>query len=306
VACYLPDDEARRALKDAVDEGTRERGFSGMRLEKLAGLARRLPADLLITLLNPSGVVDMSVFESDRLRAVAPHLPAELLDLALATARTLDVAYGQRAEAIASLLPRFNGTRQEQVRQEALDAARAIDEPSSRATALIRLLSYLTPDAREAMLHEALHAVRATTEPERRAKALIALVPHLPAGILPALCAETLDAARGIPNLEDRVDGMTTLAPHLPEPLRSEVRAEYVAIARTINFPSSRAWASYRMANIAQLASSPDYAAVRAAIDLASGVGRGAVVDALTTAFNEPAITKAVYAALEDTQRWWN
>jgi hypothetical protein len=306
VACHLSDEKARRVLTDAVDEFTRDDMTWWRRVgEELADLARRLPADLLATLLNPSGVVDLVVSESDRLSAVAPHLPAELLDLALAAARTLNVAYGDRAKAIASLLPRFSGTFQERARQEALDAASAIDEPAYRATAFTALLPHFTSDDREPVLNEALHAARATTERDSRARALIALVPHAPTDIRPALCAETLDAARGIPN-DRSVDVMTELAPHLPEPLRSEVRAESVAVARTINFPSTRAWVAYRMARTAQRDRPPDYAAVRAAIDLASGVGRNAVVEVLAAAFDDPTIMKAVHTALEDTQRWWN
>jgi hypothetical protein len=306
VACHLPDDEARRALEDAVDVARRESRSFDMGIEKLVDLADCLPAELLVTLLNPRGSIDLWVTESTRLSAVAPRLPAELLELALMTARTLDVTNGERAKAITSLLPRFDGTLRERVRQEALDAARAIEKSPSRATALIGLLPCLTGDARDAVLAEALHAAQATTEPEQRAHALIALIPHLTADTLPALCAEALDAARKIPNLESRVDRMSELAPHLPEPLRSEVRAEAVSIARTMNFPSSRAWAAYKMAAIARRDELPDYATARAAIDLASGVGRGAVVDALTTAFDEPAITKAVHNAVEETQRWWN
>ncbi len=305
LARCLPDHEADPVRQEAVQAALNPTNTDLRRRPKMRGktadLARRLPAKLLLAFLNPRGPIDYHADEADRLSAVAPRLPIELLDLALEAARATDIKYGDRAQTLTSLVTRQSGPSGQRVCQEALDAAHAIDEPPSRVKALVHLLPHLPADTRQASLRQALDAARRIVEPDRKAQAILTVLPHLPTDTLPALLPEALD----VTHASGRVELLAALVPYLPEPLRSKTRAQALARAHSVNFSSSRTSIAYDIANIAASQQPLNYRDLRAAIDLASGVGRAAVTRTLITALTEPAIVEDIFVAFVETQRWW-
>jgi len=118
------------------------------------------------------------------LRALAPHLPADLLSDALAAAQEI-YDQGDRAAVLSALAPYLRGD----TLAEALDVVRDMESPDHAAAAFAGLAPYLPRGS----LPEALDIVRRCS-PRGRAVALAALAPHL----TPDLVAETVRAAQDI------------------------------------------------------------------------------------------------------------
>jgi hypothetical protein len=97
--------------------------------------------------------------------ALAPLLPPRLIPDALAAARTFAIG-DQRAEALASLVPRLTGGERRDVIAEALACARAPGHSAEfgQAHGLAAVLPHLTGDERQAVQAEALAAVRARAD----------------------------------------------------------------------------------------------------------------------------------------------
>jgi len=124
----------------------------------------------------------LSIRDRDRawaLAALAPHLPADLLDqaLAVATAITSDP---DRARALAALAPHLPADQQPAVLGQALAATTTITNDYDRAQVLVWLAPHLPAD----LLSPALAAATAITSDYYRARALAGLAPHLPADLL--------------------------------------------------------------------------------------------------------------------------
>ena len=155
------------------------------------------------------------------LAALAPHLPPELLERALAAARALRSDSG-RAAALTGLAPHLPATRQRAVLAQALEAATRVTEDRGRAAALAALAPHLPPD----LMATALESAVGISAEGARGTALAALAPHLPAGLL----ASALDATDLI--AEDFPHGwaLSQLAPWLPPELLGRALDAAVAL----------------------------------------------------------------------------
>jgi hypothetical protein len=127
-----------------------------------------------------AGTYDYSVARA--IKTLAPHLPADLLDDALAAATAM-TRPGDRAEALAALVPHMPAHQQSAVLAKALSAITAITDITAE------VLTALVPHLPAALLAEALAA--ASSGSIYSAQPLIALAPRLP----PELLTEALAAA---------------------------------------------------------------------------------------------------------------
>jgi hypothetical protein len=157
----------------------------------------------------PAAVVKKGVQAPTALVALAPHLPEEMLQEALATVGKIENEYN-RARALAGLAPRLP----ERLLQEALVTARRIENEDARARALVGLAPHLP----EGMLEKALAAARKIKDKDIRARALVRLAPHLPEGML----EKALVAAKEIKDEDARAEALTGLVRYLPRSLKEE------------------------------------------------------------------------------------
>ncbi len=210
----------------------------------LHSLAANLPPELVVQLVR-SGVwtprqalthtrqMPDEEKRANALAGLAPHLPEELLDEALAAARELpeeSLLGNPRARALAALAPRLAELGYP---QEALATAREIGDEYHRAEALAGLASHLPQE----LLSQALAAAREIKGGDARARALAALAPHLPEGLREQALRKALAAAREIGDADDRAEALAALTPHLPEELLSQA----LAAAREIGDADARA-----------------------------------------------------------------
>jgi hypothetical protein len=170
---------------------------------------------------------------------------------------------------IASLLPDAQGG---EVLQEALQAAREINDTNARIIALAEIAPRL-PDAQQcgAILQEALQAARNIENASDRSEALEALAPRLPdpqqgmqatrdidafdrsrilAMIAPRLpdARDALQAARKIYDPRYRSLALAQVAPRLPGAQGSEVLQQALKAARNVKDPNHRIWALAQIA----------------------------------------------------------
>jgi hypothetical protein len=231
---------AATALEDAID-----RRFA------VAGLCRYLPDDLIRQVQASAAAAG----DSEVLKALAPHLPADLVPSGWAAALGL-AGDGDRSAVLARLVPllpvamipgafataaalpavmaRTGGCPRHEVLRAlaprlpgdlipaavvALAPATVLSAPpESRReldVTLAELVARLAPEHRDRALRDALHAVAALDSGWARAEALTRLVPHLPASLLPAALA----AARAIVGREPRTEVLTELVHRLPADL---------------------------------------------------------------------------------------
>jgi hypothetical protein len=175
--------------------------------------------------------------------AVAPHLRGEAVEEALGLARSLADA-DARSQALADLVPRLpeeravevamsiaspterlraleavlrkaHGSAMDKVLEEAVSAAKQLDQEVLIAESLTRLMSHVNGPTKDTILHTALIAARSTRPDNARADALRALVPELlrlPRDQLLSLWHETLPelAGRSRPGL---LEDLGVLAP---------------------------------------------------------------------------------------------
>ncbi len=129
----------------------------------------------------------------------------------------------EQLDALLVLYGNISDQEQPGVLAQALTAATAIRDVSSRARALTGLAPHLPAD----LLAQALTA--ATAIPS---DFLTGLAPHLPAGQQPAVLAQALTAATAIPKEFVRAGALTGLAPHLPADLLAQALSAATAILR--------------------------------------------------------------------------
>ena len=196
---------------------------SSKRAAILQALAPHLPASLLPVALEVARSIQAESSRAEALRGLAPYLTAELLPEALAVARLFRDG-SSRAKALIGLAPYLP-----EVIPEALAVARSIQDESSRASALIGLAQYLPAE----LLPEALAVARSIQDRSSRASALIGLAQYLPAELLP----ETLGVARSFRDEYSRASALRGLAQYLP----AELLPEALAVARSFQDESSRA-----------------------------------------------------------------
>ncbi len=120
----------------------------GQRARALAGLAPRLPEDLLRQALEAAREIEDERARALALAGLAPHLPEDLLRQALEAAREIGDERA-RAEALAGLAPHLPPDLQEQTLRQALEAAREIEGKFARARALAGLAPHWAAWARQ-------------------------------------------------------------------------------------------------------------------------------------------------------------
>jgi hypothetical protein len=108
------------------------------------------------------------------LAAIAPVLPAELLEGVIAAALAIESPY-DRMRVLAALLPR----RPLQLRDKALATARLVPNRAQRVDALLEVVLYLEQEERLSVLSEVLETARGIDDEYDRASALAHLAPHL-------------------------------------------------------------------------------------------------------------------------------
>ncbi|NIH87692.1 hypothetical protein [Amycolatopsis granulosa] len=172
------------------------------------------------------------------LTALLPHLPAELLDRALAIAATLPPNV-HRAIALEKLAPRLPAA----TAVDALPAAREITEPEYRADVLIALLPRLPEDVAAPVRAEARAAVGSIDPPTRyddpvRRRSWARLIPLLPHEERRAAIAEALE---GEHDAEGHAHLLADVATELPAAERGPFLDEATSVARGIPDPFERA-----------------------------------------------------------------
>lgn len=243
LAPLLPSAQLPRAVDIA-----RSLRYSHSREQALLGLAPYAPVGSLFTATDS---LDTTAQRAALIEAIAPRLPDELLDRALAAARrsTDDGAFAAARVALLVHVP-DGGPRV----REALDAtgatlawavpgllehlpndfvaalaatARRLPERTARLDALAALLPRLAGEERRDAIAHVLAEARHTDDPKRH---LVAVAPYLPS----ELVGEALDLGR----FGDSIVGcLDDLAPHLPADRLAEVLAEVAA-----HDPYSRVW----------------------------------------------------------------
>jgi hypothetical protein len=196
-------------LTEALDI-VRQISSEPFRAQLLAGLAARLPTGQLqvwTEALTAAKSTTNEPFRAEVLSRIVPELPDALLTEALAAARQI-VHHAARAQVLAALAPRMP----DGLLTEALAAGRQDTVAGNRARILAMLAPQLPADQAHQVWTEVLAAVRHVTHGRDLARILATLAPQLPADLL----AEALTAAQHITDEEDRLLALTGLAPRLP------------------------------------------------------------------------------------------
>jgi len=165
-----------------------------------------------------------------------PHGRIDAL-LALATAEPWLIA--SRAEAPELFWEAFR-SRARELFDEALGAARGINDDGLRAKALVAVARELPWRDERDVLGEAFSSARGIVDPESRARALTALAEQLDE---PYLLSEALSAARSIVAAESRAEALASVAGRLPQ-------GEGLSVARGIDDPR---WRAEALASVAEL-----------------------------------------------------
>jgi archaellum biogenesis ATPase FlaH len=170
---------------------------------------------------------------AEALEKLAPHLPLDLLEQALATVGKIQWEFA-RAQALVALVRRLAELGYS---QEALATAKEIQGECYRAKALAAIAPHLPPEQRFQVLTEALAIVREIPQANGRAEALFDLVPHLPLELLPM----TLAAAKEIRDVYARACALAALVPYLLPQQQHQVLVEALATTGAIQDEYQRA-----------------------------------------------------------------
>jgi hypothetical protein len=225
-------DLLREALEDA-------RGFADemYRSKALVAVAQQLPDLEQQRVLQEALTVVRTIAEdgededrngnwqrADPLVAVADQLSnyPELVQDALAIARTVTTLEQSRIEALAAIAVHLPMAKQQTVLREALMAAQCIsgEDGSTRKEVLEKLAPLLAayPD----LLREALAIAQTITDDEWRSRTLAMIVPQL--GNHPELLPEALTAAHAIVAEEDLSEALAALVPQLSTTYQADMR----------------------------------------------------------------------------------
>ncbi len=228
----LPEAERQGVLAAALDAArTIDEEDSEWRAEALAELAPHLPAELVPVALDLARAVDDPDGRARALAAVASHVAADLLLGALQTARTIDSPFWL-SRALVELAPRLPPD----LLRDALRAAYDIDDPSVQVEALAALVPHLPEAERPSVLDDALEAAYDIDDPHVQVEALVALVAHLPAADRPSVLADALHTVRLIDFPPWQSESLAELAPHLPAGLLPEA----LELTRSLADPDDR------------------------------------------------------------------
>jgi hypothetical protein len=235
------------------------------RAEALTSLATQLTPEQQVA---AQGLA--KAFISDRYRGrllglLAANLPTRQLADAIVGIRAIDSPEG-RFEGLVRIIPNLNPNTKGGVVEEALTAARAINNDSSRAAAFEQLAEYLSADQLGEVVREidrfegglgawvlgvlsqhlsseqrgqALAVAASIRDEDSRANALWRLARHLSQRQL----AEATSIARGILDAQKRLVALLDLAQYLETNERTKTIVEAFDIAKLISDESTRGWA---------------------------------------------------------------
>ncbi|MHC2842870.1 hypothetical protein [Bradyrhizobium diazoefficiens] len=158
-------------------------------------------------------------FEQHRVKllaGIAAQTKGARLDEAIVAARALQNGR-LRVEALAVFTSQLNGESRISLLNEALREARRIEQEDERAMALTTVASHLNAGEARAVLGEALAAARATKDPGGRARGMSALVPRLSDIAKPGVVEEVLEILQTIEDRKVQEDVLCKLAPGMNE-----------------------------------------------------------------------------------------
>ncbi len=257
IAPHLPEtepqllEEALNAARNINDEESRSKALAAI-APNLSETERQ--KEVLEKALNAARNINNEESRSHALAAIAPHLPEterqKVLQEALNAAKNIKNSYyglpgmneNLRSKALAAIAPHLSET-EPQLLEEALNAARNINNEESRSHALAAIVPNLPETKRKEVLQEAKDAARNINNEKSRSHALAAIAPHLPEKKRQKLLDEALEAALNINNEKSRSQALAAIAPNLPETKRKEVLQEAKDAARNINNEKSRSHA---------------------------------------------------------------
>ena len=288
----------------------------GLAKAELHSFSARLPDELLVRLLTsgtwaPTQALAAGVRSSARgrragaLAALAPHLPAGLLDEALdaaaAIANPLERVYA--LTALAPHLPNDSGRRALTV---ALNTATTVADPQGRANALIEVGIRLPDDRRAKVLAEALDIVATSGTPAYRAAAVAAYLgerlsdepdTEVPLQILAKAFAMTT-LTGDYHTLFVRSYALATLAPLLPDELLAEALAAASAMGRRFTTAPGTSLTAEALAALAPSLPDPLLAqALEAATGITDPQPRAKALAALAPRLPDPLLAQALEAA---------
>jgi hypothetical protein len=190
----------------------------------LASLAPLLPQELLQQAVAAAASIDVPAWRTEVLTALLPHLPVELR--AGVVADVLDGAVagddGHRTEVLARIVADLSAEQLERA------AVAAVDSPYPCGRA--RMLAVLVPQAPDRWLPQLLATALASSNERARAHLLAALLPRLPAGPRRRVFA----AADALTDPSARAALLTALVAHAPDEARSTLIDRAVAAATAV------------------------------------------------------------------------
>jgi hypothetical protein len=209
--------------------------------------------DVLSQVLEATRALDSELERVRRLSRLTPHLPESLLREVLPELRVVAgywwaVQFGSPKNP-HPLVASTQRLAELGYPQDALAAARMIEDEYWRVKALTSLVPYFQGAQRDGVLRETLAATRAIKEsitregfytrpihsPQgARADALTGMLPFLPEPLKSEALWEALEVVWEIEGGKERAQTLAGLAPHLPEALKAEVLREALTAAREI------------------------------------------------------------------------
>jgi alkylhydroperoxidase/carboxymuconolactone decarboxylase family protein YurZ len=210
LAPHVGQDQCRAVLTEAlaaataISRSTRSLARDGTpeRAERLAALAPYLPEDLLEQALTAAIGISHEDSRADALVGLVPHLPEDMISRVLKAIPDLGRYQDRAIEKLAPLLP-------EHFRARVVTIAESAADDFTRGRCLVALAPYLSADLLAQAV--ALTADRPSHE-DYRVSALVKLAPYLPDD----LHAQAMKAADTISTDYKRVKAQIALAVHAP------------------------------------------------------------------------------------------
>ncbi len=271
------------------------------RLRGMISIAPHMPpkqgTDVIKAVLNELGRTRNDTLTTRSLITLAPTMPIELTEGAIALARTIKMPV-ERARTLTALTPFVIESLREQVREDALRAIENIENEDERAEALIALSPYLdsATTAYPRVLEHALAIAVAMNRRPLRARMLVSLAPHLTAD----LQGEAIAAVHSLTSERERAMLLAQLAPTLPD----HMIVASLAVAYTMREQDSRVQALTALAAYA-----PEHArhqtlldALASATNLPNHFERVRVLVNLLELLPPPLFDQALSTAIESTR----
>lgn len=230
---YFPKGKRTNSLKSALARSIADEHY---RATGIILLAPHLPPELLQMALNTIHAIGNENARTNTLNALVPHLPHNLLGEALTIARMIRDE-DLRSQALCALAPHVPANLVE----ELLSAARLLKEEHFRANTLGSLIPYLSKSERPKVLLEALQVAYTITDKHSRVLALATLAIHLSASERVKILEDALIVNRAIIDKFYRSSALISIAQRLSGSERAKLIEEAFAITRTIESNSSRA-----------------------------------------------------------------